>query len=831
MSMRLRFFLITVFSLIMTLFSTQKAQSAERINFVYSLLSFTVSIDSLEHFANTGELKPDLAQHTSSLDAKTLLEIRISLNKSFNFSDANLYKISRTSLGEDLLKQLGKVISTHKNLNGFYPIRGAILGANINYDSWTIIDVLREFPGREIFVDLELLAQLKDDIFAYQSYREAVIQAIKTVADESTSPSSDIDFEQMPDLSFQGNLEVEKQTVTIEQSQFRLTRDGFVGEYSFPVDFYVPVGQSPPLPLILISHGFGSVRENFTNMAQHLASYGFIVAVPQHIGSDLQYREELLKGTLSSALSPMEYLARPRDLSSIIDYLETTPEWQNRINFSAIGVIGDSLGGTTALSIAGAPLNIPRLRRQCATEQVIINTALILQCQGSHLPPLEYNLHDDRIKAVIATHPLTSGILGSESLAKISIPTMITAGSNDIVTPLVIEQIHPFLAVKNSAKHLVLYEPGTHFSSTQPAPEFTADYLPTFLVGKNRTITSQHFQGLAVAFMEVYLNNNRDYLTYLRSDYGNFISQQKDNLGVKQITNLTAENLQASYGGELPVEIEPTLALSDDSNQASSVVEEIRKNGILKVAYPQNNLPFGFIDEQGKWVGFCAFLADELAGYLEEKINLDFKPKVVFFPVSMNEQNTFDLVKSGQVHFLCGANKVSSNIEDISFSNPFFVTGYQFLIKQDNSGNFNPNQSLSQVKIGLFNNLSNPQFFAQKYPRSQGILFEGVNAMTDSLQALNNNEIQGIINDSIILQSQLEQMTNPDEYILTPDRPLSCTYYGLVLPKNEEQWLNLVNNFLADSSLNQEYFSPQINQNLVEQLDYCLNFNLDPEFN
>ena len=122
-----------IITLLICLFP-EPVKSAERINFVYGSLSFPVSVDSLETFAKTGELKSDLAPHASQLDQKTLFEIRLFLNKSFNFPQPSLYKLSRTSLGQDILKQMGKVISSHSNRNGFYAIRGAFLTAATKQD-------------------------------------------------------------------------------------------------------------------------------------------------------------------------------------------------------------------------------------------------------------------------------------------------------------------------------------------------------------------------------------------------------------------------------------------------------------------------------------------------------------------------------------------------------------------------------------------------------------------------------------------------------------------------------------------------------------------------
>ena len=149
-------------------------KAAEKINFVYNPLTFSLSVKSLETFVETGEITGNLKDYQPFFDEKQFEQLRNFLGKSYDLEQVNLYKIGRTSLAQDLLKQLGKVVSTHSQRNGFYAIRGAVLTAAGKNDSWTIIDVLKEFPTSEIYISLEALLQLQDEILFYENYKEAI---------------------------------------------------------------------------------------------------------------------------------------------------------------------------------------------------------------------------------------------------------------------------------------------------------------------------------------------------------------------------------------------------------------------------------------------------------------------------------------------------------------------------------------------------------------------------------------------------------------------------------------------------------------------------------
>ncbi|MGK7916889.1 MAG: alpha/beta hydrolase family protein [Prochloraceae cyanobacterium] len=121
-------------------------------------------------------------------------------------------------------------------------------------------------------------------------------------------------------------------------------------------------------------------------------------------------------------------------------------------------------GGATALSLAGAEINTARLEEECEQENIDLNLSSVLQCRANSLPPLNYNLRDPRIKAAIASNPIASSLFGPEGLSQIELPTLILAGSEDLISPVVQEQIHPFVWLKASPKYLALLVPGTHFS-------------------------------------------------------------------------------------------------------------------------------------------------------------------------------------------------------------------------------------------------------------------------------------------------------------------------------------------------------------------------------
>jgi predicted dienelactone hydrolase len=79
------------------------------------------------------------------------------------------------------------------------------------------------------------------------------------------------------------------------------------------------------------------------------------------------------------------------------------------------------------------------------TSHVWFNSSLLLQCLAAKLSANKnYQLSDPRIQAVFAMNPMLSSIFGKRELSEVTLPLTFVGGSEDIITPAILEQIKPF---------------------------------------------------------------------------------------------------------------------------------------------------------------------------------------------------------------------------------------------------------------------------------------------------------------------------------------------------------------------------------------------------
>jgi predicted dienelactone hydrolase/ABC-type amino acid transport substrate-binding protein len=809
------------------------ASAAERILLSYGLLEVSLPVESLELFVKEGKVDREFAFFARHLKPQQLSLLREGLQKPLKIQPGILDRLLRIQMAEAGVKRLGQIIQTDSRINGFYAIRAALLLAASEPEGLTMLNVMRRYPTKSVRVDIATVLELAKQVSVLPGYRDAIVNAIVQEAATEAAADPPLNYAQLPDLGKPGPYAVNKQTLTFKIDALRPTLEGLSTSYDLVTDVYLPEGLTQPAPMVVVTHGFGSTRTSYGYIAQHLATHGFVAVAPEHPGSDLAYRKAYLAGEgLNVDISPLEFISRNLDISYAIDQLEklatTDPAWANRINFQQIGVMGNSFGGTTALAVAGATINQARLSQECTPDQHILNFSVLLQCRARYLPPQPYRVADPRIKATFAAYPLTSVLFGPEGLSTINIPTFIMAGSRDVFTPVIVEQMHPFTWLKTPDKYLGMMINGTHFSTAEDAVSVK---LPGLLKSPRPDIGREYFQGMSVAFFHVYLENRAEFRPYLTASYADALTvaygqspTTAETLPLKLVRSLTPAQITTAYGKEPPLPIVPKPILAIASQPKESILQDIQRTGTLRVAFRGDAPPFSYFDPQAKrWTGYCDALAETLANHLTQQLNLPGGVEVVRFNTSLDDR--FKLVQNKTVHLGCGPDSIRQDVKGVAFSYPFFATGTQFLVKKGNETPINPNSFLEGIRIGTLKNSLTEQFIQTRYPKAQAVNFQGASAREQGLRSLNQGEIDALASDGILLVGALRQQNlSVENYTLIPQKPLTCDFYGLALPSADRRWQETVNTFMGATvakQVQQAWLAEAI-PTAISDAGYCL---------
>lgn len=191
-----------------------------------------------------------------------------------------------------------------------------------------------------------------------------------------------------------------------------------------------PVSARGPFPLLIFSHGFAGIRFQSFFLTEALASHGFIVAAPDHVGNTTL--DLLVPGA-----TPFEPSDRPLDVSFVISRMLARSRrpgdaFHGRVDPSRIGVTGHSFGGFTTLAMAAG---------------------------------LESVAPDPRVDAILPISPLSTPF-AAEALDRIQVPTLVLGGTADTIVPLDPQNVRVFEGASARPRYRVDVEKAGHNSFT-----------------------------------------------------------------------------------------------------------------------------------------------------------------------------------------------------------------------------------------------------------------------------------------------------------------------------------------------------------------------------
>lgn len=208
-------------------------------------------------------------------------------------------------------------------------------------------------------------------------------------------------------------------------------------------------------PLTIISHGCGGSPLVYRTLAYHLASQGFIVGLLEHPFNNRNNNR--WANTINNLVH------RPKHLKIAIDWFFNNHQFVTRVNSEAVSVIGNSMGGYTALAIAGAkPTSFSRELPDGQEQAINITT-------------------DSRVKALVLLAPATVWFRYPKALNEVKIPILMLSAEKDDYTPLFHAQIVlSGVPDKTKIQHKIIKNAG-HFAFLSPFPESMAgpQFLPS----------------------------------------------------------------------------------------------------------------------------------------------------------------------------------------------------------------------------------------------------------------------------------------------------------------------------------------------------------------
>ena len=217
---------------------------------------------------------------------------------------------------------------------------------------------------------------------------------------------------------------------------------------------------------------------------------------------------------------------------------------------------------------------------------------------------------------------------------------------------------------------------------------------------------------------------------------------------------------------------------------AETVLEKIRRTGVLTAGTRGTSIPFAFINEKNEGIGFSIDLLEAIRARLEKKLGKPIKLE----KKEVDPATRVPLVANRTIDVECGSTTYTrGRDETVDFSINFFFTGAQLLVKKGSGI-----KSLADVagkRVGATAGTTNEKALRASQPKADVVTFREHGA---GFLALEQGRIVAFTENGILLAGLAVKAQNPKDYEVVGDL-FSKDPYSCMVPENDSKWRDFVN--------------------------------------
>lgn len=201
-----------------------------------------------------------------------------------------------------------------------------------------------------------------------------------------------------------------------------------------------PKASGKKVPLVIFSHGMHGINTQSQFLMQALADNGYLVIAPNH--KDALGIAQIASRSTERLSDPSKwndklYADRKDDIKKLIVFLHATKTWDSQIDWNKVAFAGHSLGGYTAMGLAGA---WPSWKQE-------------------------------NVKAILALSPFCKPFLQYGTINTMKTPIMYQSGTRDLGIYPSLNRPGAAFDQSSSPAYLVVFDKAGHFSFSNLNPD------------------------------------------------------------------------------------------------------------------------------------------------------------------------------------------------------------------------------------------------------------------------------------------------------------------------------------------------------------------------
>ncbi|QNM96986.1 transporter substrate-binding domain-containing protein [Chitinimonas koreensis] len=239
------------------------------------------------------------------------------------------------------------------------------------------------------------------------------------------------------------------------------------------------------------------------------------------------------------------------------------------------------------------------------------------------------------------------------------------------------------------------------------------------------------------------------------------------------------------------------------AEELTGTLKKINDTNMITVGHRESSIPFSYLDDRQKPVGYAMDLCNRVVAEVKKKLN---KPSLVVKLVPVTSQTRIPLMVNGTIDMECGSTTNSKERQkQVAFSYSYFVTAVRMAAKT-NAG-IKTLDDLNGKPVVTTTGTTSDRYIKQN---EQGKAIDVKNVYgkdhAESFMMVETGRAAAFVMDDILLASQIATSKNPKDYAIVGPA-LSVEPYGIMMRKDDPQFKKV-----ADDTLAAIYKSGEINK-------------------
>jgi glutamate/aspartate transport system substrate-binding protein len=239
--------------------------------------------------------------------------------------------------------------------------------------------------------------------------------------------------------------------------------------------------------------------------------------------------------------------------------------------------------------------------------------------------------------------------------------------------------------------------------------------------------------------------------------------------------------------------------------QSSPTLKKIADRGAIVIGHREASVPFSYLDQNQKPIGFSVDLCLKIADAVKEELK---KPDIKVNYVPVTPQTRFALLANGTVDLECGSTtNTFSRQSQAAFTFTTFITGTKLLVRK-NSGIKSVDDLGGKTLVvlpGTTNEQALKAYIEQKKMNTRII---NVREHAEALLAMETDRADAYGSDDVLLYGSRARAKNPDQYVVVGEF-LTFDPYAIMIPRNDSGFATVadkaIGKMFRDGSFMQAY--------------------------